>query len=121
MHNNHLSYQHAILRICCFLKATEDKGLSFKPIQQLTLGCYIDADSAGLYNVEHQSDLVCIKSWTGFVLMLGNCPLLWSSKLPEIGFSTTEAKYCLITVNVHITSYAEFVERGQLKPPTELF
>ena len=97
-HNPRLSHQHAILRICRYLKATEDKGLSFKPTQQLTLDCYVDADFAGLYNVEHQNDPVCVKSRTGFVLTLGGCPLLWSSKLQtEIALSTTEAEYIALS------------------------
>jgi len=94
MHNPCLSHQHVILRICCYLQVTADKGLSFKPTQQLTLDCYVDADYAGLYNVEHQNDPVCVKSHTGFVLTLGSWPLLWSSKLQtEITLSTTEVEY----------------------------
>jgi len=71
-------------------------------MQQLTLDCYIDADFAGLYNVEHQNDPVCVKSQTGFVLTLGSCPLLWSSKLQtEIVLSTTEVEYIALSQSMH--------------------
>jgi len=92
------SHQQAVMRICHYLKATEDKGLSFKPSNELTLDCYADADFAGLYNVENHSDPVCVKSRTGFVLLLGGCPLFWSSKLQtEIALSTTEAEYIVLS------------------------
>ena len=56
--------------------------------------CYVDTDFAGLWNVEHEQDPVCVKSRTGFLLTLGGCPLLWVSKLQtEVALSTTEAEY----------------------------
>jgi len=89
-----MSHQQAILCLCCYLKAMEDKGLSFCPTNELTLDCYADADFTGLYNIENHTDPVCIKSHTSFVLLLRGCPLYWSSKLQmEIALSTTEAEY----------------------------
>jgi len=97
-HTPKMSHQQAILRICRYLKATEDKGLSFRPTNELTLDCYADVDFAGLYNVENHTDPVCVKSRTGFVLLLGGCPLYWSSKLQtEIALSTTEAEYIALS------------------------
>jgi len=97
-HAPRLSHQTALLRICRYLKVTADKGLSFQPTADLTLDCYVDADFAGLYNVEHQTDPVCVKSRTGYVLLLGGCPLYWSSKLQtEIALSTTEAEYIALS------------------------
>jgi hypothetical protein len=62
------------------------------------LDCYCDADFAGLYNVENHQDPVCVKSQTGFCLTLGDCPLLWVSKLQtEIALSTTEAEYIALS------------------------
>jgi hypothetical protein len=62
------------------------------------LVCFVDADFAGLYNVEKHEDPVCVKSRTGFVLMLGGCPLFWVSKLQnEIALSTTEAEYIALS------------------------
>jgi len=34
------------------------------------------------------------KSWTGYTIMYGGCPLIWASKLQtEVALSTTEAEY----------------------------
>ncbi len=97
-HALQLSHQTALLHICCNLKVMADKGLSFQPMADLTLDCYIDADFAGLYNVEHQMDPVCVKSCTGYVLLLGGCPLYWSSKLQtKIALLTKEAEYIALS------------------------
>jgi len=97
-HTPKQSHQQAILWICCYLKVMEDKGLSFQPSNELTLDCYVDADFAGLYNVENHTDPMCVKLRTGFVLLLGSCPMLWSSKLQtEITLSTMEAEYIALS------------------------
>ena len=88
------SHEEAILRICRYLQGTKNNGLRFKPDEQLKLDCYVDADFAGLYNVEDVQDPVCVKSRTGYCLTLGSCPLIWVSKLQtEVALSTTEAEY----------------------------
>lgn len=78
-HNPRASHEQAILRICHYLKGTQDKGLVFKPDAALALDCYVDADFAGLWRVEHELDPICVKSRTGYVLLLGGCPLIWAS------------------------------------------
>lgn len=57
--------------------------------------CYVDADFAGLYGHADPDDPVSMKSHTGFVIMVGNCPvIIWSSKLQtEITLSTMESEY----------------------------
>jgi hypothetical protein len=73
---------------------------SNQPSPNLNLGCYVDANFAGLQNYESNQDPVCVKSRTGYVMTLGGCPIQWSSKLQtEIAFSTTEAEY--ITLSHH--------------------
>jgi hypothetical protein len=97
-HNPKRSHGEAILRICRYLQGTKDRGLCFKPTETLKLDCYCDADFAGLYNVENHQDPVCVKSRTGFCLTLGDCPLLWVSKLQtEIALSTTKAEYIALS------------------------
>jgi len=65
---------------------------------KLALDYYVDADFAGLWNIENESDPVCIKSRTsGYVLLFGGCPLTWASMLQsEIALSTLEAEYISI-------------------------
>jgi hypothetical protein len=97
-HNPKRSHGDAILRICRYLQGTKTKGLRFKPTAELKLDCYCDADFAGLYNVEDHQDPVCVKSRTGYCLTLGDCPVLWVSKLQtEIALSTTEAEYIALS------------------------
>jgi hypothetical protein len=92
------SHAEAIHRICRYLKGTADRGLELKPLKPgglLQLDCYVDADFSGLYDVEDPLDPVSSKSRTGFVFYLGNCPVVWSSKLQqETSLSTVEAEYC---------------------------
>ena len=58
------------------------------------MDCYVDADFAGLYGHEHEQDPHCVKSRSGFVIFVGGCRILWSSKLQsEIACSTMEAEY----------------------------
>ena len=45
-------------------------------------------------DVKISQDPLCVKSWTGYVLLVGNCPVQWVSKLKsEISVSTVDAKY----------------------------
>ena len=88
------SHEDAILRICRYLQGTKHLGLKFKPDGAMKLDCYVDADFCGLHGVEDTQDPVCVKSRTGYCLTLGNCPLIWVSKLQtEVALSTTEAEY----------------------------
>jgi len=48
--------------------------------------------------LREQEDPVCVKLRTGYVLMLGGCPLTWASRLQsEISLSTTEAEYIALS------------------------
>ena len=61
----------------------------------------MDADFAGLWGYEDDQDPVCVKSRTGYVLTLGNCPILWVSRLQsEIALSTLEAEYVALSMSM---------------------
>ena len=97
-HNPKASHSVALKRICKYLKGTRDKGLVFNPSPDLKLDCYVDSDFAGLWGYENNQDPVCVKSRTGYVLMLGGCPILSVSKLEiEIALSTLEAEYIALS------------------------
>jgi hypothetical protein len=69
----------------------KNKGYNLSPLSPLAL---IDADFAGLWGYEDDQDPICVKSRTGYVMCLGDCPVHWTSKLQtEIALSTTEAEY----------------------------
>ncbi len=46
-----------------------------------------------MYGHEAMDDPVCVKSRTGYVIMVANCPIMWQSKLQsETALSTMEAE-----------------------------
>jgi hypothetical protein len=58
----------------------------------------MDADFAGLFNMEDADDPRSVRSRTGFMLMLGEVPILWKSRLqPQIALSTMEAEYIALS------------------------
>jgi hypothetical protein len=82
------------MQICQYLKGTQEKGLILRPTSTLTLDCYVDADFAGLWPHEDKSDATCVKSRSGNVIKLSDCPVIWGSRLQgEIALSTMEAEY----------------------------
>ena len=92
------SHAKAIKRIIRYLKGTSDRGLIMRPTKELKIDCFVDADFAGLWGVEDPDDPISVKSRTGYILTLGNCPLLWVSKLQsEISLSTMESEYVALS------------------------
>ena len=68
-------------RICRYLQGTKYSGLVFNPSKKLVVGCYADANFAGLWGHEDPQDPICARSRTGFVVTFSYCPLLWVSQL----------------------------------------
>jgi hypothetical protein len=88
------SHELALKRIGRYLKATRDKGLILNPSGDvLKIDNYPDADFAGMYGYEENDDPTCVKSRTGYVITVADCPVLWQSKLQsETALSTMEAE-----------------------------
>ena len=54
----------------------------------------MDTDFAGLWGYEDKQDPSCVKSRTGHMISIADCPVAWVSKLPtDIAVSTMEAEY----------------------------
>ena len=89
-----LSHEKAAKRLGRYLKATKDKGLILNPASNsLEIDCYPDADFAGMYGHESNTDPACVKSRTGYVINVANCPVLWASRLQRMtACSTMEAE-----------------------------
>jgi len=88
-----LSHEQALKWIGRYLKATRDKGLILSPSGKLKVDAYPDADFAGLYGYELNTDPACAKSRTGFLITVSDCPMVWISKLQtETALSTMEAE-----------------------------
>ena len=83
-----------------YLRQTRDKGMIIKPTMDegLHLECFADADFAGLYGREDSQDPHCVRSRTGYMIMVNKCPILWKSQLQtEIAWSTMEAEYVALS------------------------
>jgi len=84
----------AVKSIVRYLHRTKDMGTIVQPTGQLTLDCYVDADFAGLYQRDPSESPTSVKSRTGYIIMLGDVPLVWRSQLQSsISLSTQEAEY----------------------------
>ena len=96
--NPRLPHEMAVKRIGRYLLSTKSAGILFLPSSNPTLDMYVDADFAGLWNYEDIQDPDCVRSRSGFVIMLGDSPVSWGSKLQtEISTSTMEAEYIALS------------------------
>jgi len=94
------AHEDALIRIGRYLKGTLDKGLILKPSKNFKIDCYPDADFAGLWTRDDKQDPHCVRSRTGYVINLADCPVLWKSKLQtEIALSTMEAEYVALSAS----------------------
>ncbi len=94
------SHEDALKRIGWYLKGTLDKGLILNPSNDPNIDCYPDADFAGLWNRDDRNDPHRVRSRTGYVICLSDCPVLWISKLQtEIALSTMEAEYVALSAS----------------------
>ena len=97
-HSPKQSHGTAVKMILRYLAGTRDKGTIMKPDGTLQLNLYVDADFAGLYKREPDEDPTSVKSRAGFIITLGDCPLVWKSfLLQEIVLSTAESEYCALS------------------------
>ena len=94
-HNPTALHAQYLKHIGRYLKGTRDKGLILDPTgNPLDIDCYVDADFAGLWDPETQADPHCVRSRSGWVILIGGCPVIWKSKLiSEICLSTMESEY----------------------------
>jgi hypothetical protein len=64
-----------------------------KPMRELNVDVYHDADFAGMYGHEKPTDPACAKSRSGFIILFAGVPILWQSRLQtETALSTMEAE-----------------------------
>ena len=92
------AHAKGLKRIGRYLQSTRDKGMIINPKTNLKLDCSVDANFAGLWNVEDANDPACVRSRTGYVITLGDIPVVWSSKLQtEISLSTMQAEYVALS------------------------
>ena len=99
-----VAHAEAVKRIGRYLKGVINEGLIIKKPPdngEITLDCHCDADFAGNYNKLDGDDPVSVRSRTGYVVTLGNVPVLWKSKVQsEIALSTMEAEYISLSTSM---------------------
>ena len=97
-HSPKQSHATAVKMILRYLKRTADRGMEIKPSGTLDLHCFVDADFAGLHGREPDYVPESAKSRTGYIVFMGNCPIIWKSHLQsEITLSTLEAEYSALS------------------------
>ena len=65
-----------------------------KPTGKLDIHLYVDADFAGLYGSEPDHDPISVRSRTGYIIKLSNCPLGWRSFLQgSVSCHSCESEY----------------------------
>jgi hypothetical protein len=95
------THEQALKRIGQYLVGTANRGLIIRPTKDLTVDCYVDADFAGVFNLEDAEDPRSVRSRTAYMLTLGDVPILWKSKLqPQIALSTMEAEYIALLTSM---------------------
>jgi hypothetical protein len=95
------SHEKALEHIGLCLKGTRKNGLIIRPkdIENLPIDCYGDTDFAGLWDFEDKQDTTSVRSRTGFVIFVADCPVFWQSKLQtDIATSTMEAEYNVLSM-----------------------
>ena len=100
-HNPKRSHASAIKTTVCYLHRTSDKGTIVCPTGDLSLNCYIDADFSILYGRDPDYSPISAKSRTGYIIILGGCPILWKSQLQtEISLLTLKAEYSALSASM---------------------
>ena len=102
-HNPKQSHAAAVKHLVRYLSKTKDNGIIVKPSDSFSLDCYVDADFAGRYGRDPDSDPTSVKSRTGYIIKLGGCPVFWKSQLQScIALSTAEAEYVALSQSVRV-------------------
>ena len=101
VHNPKRSYELALICIGRYLKGTLDKGLIFKPVnaESLRTDVYVDTALACGWGTELGTNPDSVKSRTGYIIEIANCPVIWVSKLQStVATSTMESEYTAMSM-----------------------
>ena len=94
------SHVDVIKRIGCYLKGTQDMGITLQPDPQQSFQCRVDTDFTGNWRpVGAQADPMTAKSRSGGIITYAGCPITWASKLQTLtAMSTTKAEYMALSM-----------------------
>lgn len=114
--NSNPSRRHlaAAKGVLAYLAGTKDVGTRFTKAENLHLTAYSDSDWAGDRDTRH--------STTGFLLLLGNSPIMWySGKQNMVTTSSTEAEYVALShAAKEVTYIRNLLESIQFPQPTTI-
>ena len=97
-HDPKESHATAVKTLIRYLNGTPVLGTIMKPTKSMDLEAYCDADFAGLYGRDPDSEETSAKSRMGYIIKLAGCPLVWKSQLiSEITLSTAESEYAALS------------------------
>lgn len=94
--NPRRSHELALIQLGQYLKGTIGQGMVLKPMKldEFCMDVYVDSDFMGIYGKEERNDPDNVRSRTGYVILLNDCPVVWKSCLQEaITTSTMMAEY----------------------------
>ena len=74
------SHENAVIRICQYLRDTQDKGMLMSP-KNTGFQVYADADFAGGFVKDQTADPNTAKSRSSYFIMFSNCMIFAHSKL----------------------------------------
>ena len=119
-HDPKQSHAQAVKTLVRYLKGTKDKGSIIRPSGTLSVNCMVDASFCPNFGFEENKEKDSARSRMGYIISLGDCPLIWKSQLiKKICLSTTEAEYaalsnCLRTLIPIRRTLEELVEMLEL-------
>ena len=90
------SHELALIRIGQCLKGTMNEGLVMKPMKtdSFKMDVCVDSDFLGIYGKEERTDPDNVRSRTGYIITLNDCPVIWKSALQDgVCLSTMMAEY----------------------------
>eukprot|EP00977_Amphora_coffeiformis_P012588 scaffold3140_cov87-Amphora_coffeaeformis.AAC.1 len=100
-------HAEAVRQICRYVKGTVDRGITIKPkTSDIALHCYVDADYAGHWISSEADSPETVKSRAGYIISLGNAPVLWKSKrIHELCLSIMESEYIALSMAMRSLVY----------------
>eukprot|EP00977_Amphora_coffeiformis_P006091 scaffold1322_cov185-Amphora_coffeaeformis.AAC.1 len=100
-------HAEAVRRICKYVKGTVDRAITIKPkTSDIALDCYVDVDYAGHWISSEADSPETVKSRAGYIISLGNAPVLWKSKrIHELCFSIMESEYIALSMAMRSLVY----------------
>ena len=118
LHKTRRSHELALIQIGLYLKGTLDKGIVLRPsdIENFNIDLYVDAAFACGWGSEEGTNPDSVKSRTGYIIEIANCPVMWVSKLQtSIATSTMESEYTALTMALRAFIPLQAIVQSALK------